>query len=218
MKSNFTASQIVFVVGLVLLVGALAYFSGQSGNNNGAQLSAAANSGSAVDHHGNSAAQQVYANLDVLVDKPAPAFSLTDGSGNVYSSESLRGKNIILFFNEGLMCYPACWSQIAAFPKDARLNSADTVILSVVVDSSEDWRSAVKKMPELAAATVVFDSDKSVSRKFGMLNTASSMHYGSLPGHAYVVIDAEGVVRHVFDDPNMALHNNQLAEVVSGLN
>ena len=39
---------------------------------------------------------------------------------------------------------------------------------------------------------------------------ASSMHKGSLPGHTYIVLDKDAVVRYVFDDPNMAIANDML--------
>ncbi|MEK7180988.1 MAG: peroxiredoxin family protein [Patescibacteria group bacterium] len=168
----------------------------------------------AVDNHNHSMGGDTGPTtvLSDMVGKPAPDFSLTDRAGTKYSSQSLLGKNVVLFFNEGLMCYPACWSQIASLAKDERFKSANAVVLSVVVDSADEWQSAVNKMPELAAATVVFDKDGIVSKKFGMLTTPSSMHYGSLPGHSYVLIDKQGVVRHMFDDPNMSLHNDQLIE------
>ena len=59
---------------------------------------------------------------------------------------------------------------------------------------------------------VVHDNGARISGAYGMLKTASSMHYGQLPGHTYVVIDASGVIRHVYDDPNMAIHNDQLID------
>ena len=43
------------------------------------------------------------------------------------------------------------------------------------------------------------------------------MHYGQLPGHTYVVIDGNGVIRHVYDDPNMAIHNDQLVDELKKL-
>ncbi len=115
------------------------------------------------------------------------------------------------------MCYPACWNQIVSLAKDERFENTDTVVLSVVVDPPGEWQEAVKQMPELAEATVVFDKDAEVSKKFSMLKTASSMHYGSLPGHTYVVIDEEGIIRYVFDDPNMGIRNDQLATEISKL-
>ncbi|MEK7652643.1 MAG: redoxin domain-containing protein [Patescibacteria group bacterium] len=153
--------------------------------------------------------------LDELINKPTPDFALADRDGKIYSSNELQGKNVILFFNEGLMCYPACWNQIVSLSQDERLKNDNTVVLSVVIDSKEDWQQAINKMPELAKATVVFDKDAEVSKKFNMLKTSSSMHYGSLPGHTYVIIDKEGMVRHVFDDPNMSIHNDQLVAEIS---
>ncbi len=173
----------------------------------------------AVDMHGNPLAANVSAvPLQNLLDKPSPDFALADKDGKIYSLNELRGKNIILFFNEGLMCYPACWNQIVALAKDGRFKNADTVVLSVVVDPPAEWQKAIKQMPELAEATVVFDQNTVVSKKFGMLTTASSMHYGSLPGHTFVLIDKKGTIRHIFDDPNMSIHNDQLFAEFGKLN
>ena len=73
-------------------------------------------------------------------------------------------------------------------------------------------------MPELAKADTMFDLGASVSRQLGMLTTNSSMHRGQLPGHTYVVIDKDGIVRYVFDDPNMAIANNSLFSKIQELN
>ena len=161
-------------------------------------------------HHSGIGNNASTAELEALLGKSAPDFSLADRDGKIYSRDNLKGKNVVLFFNEGLMCYPACWEQIAQLASDQRLNTPDSVMLSVVVDPAKKWQNAITKMPELAQATVLFDTNRAVSTKFGVLTTPSSMHYGSLPGHSYVVIDKTGVVRHVYDDPNMAIYNEQL--------
>ncbi|MDO8469934.1 MAG: redoxin domain-containing protein [bacterium] len=148
--------------------------------------------------------------LDDLVGKPAPAFSLRDRNGAEYSLDTLKGKKIVLFFNEGLMCYPACWNQIVALATDPRFVNPDTAALSVVIDSPSDWQSAIRKMPDLGKATVLFDTDKSVSQAFGMLTVPSSMHYGSYPGHSFVIVDTQGIVRSVFDDPTMGILNDRV--------
>ena len=70
------------------------------------------------------------------IGKKAPDFTLLDMEGKQISLSGLSGKNVILFFNEGLMCYPACLDQVVEL---AKLDSADTVVYSVVVDSSEKW-------------------------------------------------------------------------------
>lgn len=203
----------VIIGGLIIVIVALIVYGGK--NKTGAPAAVKA---PAVDMHGRPLAANIStASLQDLVNKPAPDFTLADRDGKQYSLSELRGKNIILFFNEGLMCYPACWNQIAALAGDGHFKDGDTVVLSVVVDSPEEWQKAVKKMPELAKATVVFDEGAVVSKKFGVLTTASSMHYGSLPGHTFAIIDKEGLIRHVFDDPNMSIHNDQLVAEITKL-
>ena len=173
----------------------------------------------ALDQHGHPLATNVSAvPLDTFINKLSPDFTLADKDGKIYSLNELRGKNTVLFFNEGLMCYPACWNQIVALAKDERFKNADTVVLSVVVDPPGEWQKAIEQMPELAKATVVFDKNAVISKKFGMLTTASSMHYGSLPGHSFILIDKEGVIRHIFDDPNMSIHNDELVKEIVKLN
>ena len=205
---------ITIAILVVAVIGLLIWNGGK--NKTGAPTAVKA---PAVDQHGHPIAAKISATpLNELADKPAPDFSLADKEGKIYSLGELRGKNIILFFNEGLMCYPACWNQIVALAKDERFKNPDTIVLSVVVDPPAEWQKATDKMPELAAATVLFDKNAAISKQFGMLTTASSMHYGSLPGHSFVLIDKEGVIKHIFDDPNMSIHNDQLVAELSRLN
>lgn len=145
-----------------------------------------------------------------LIGKPVPQFALRDRNGTEYTADSLKGKRVVLFFNEGLMCYPACWNQMVALATDPRFSAADIAAFSVVVDQPSDWQGAIEKMPELGKAAVLYDTDKTVSRAFGMLEVASSMHYGSFPGHSFVIVDEQGIVRSVFDDPNMAIDNDRV--------
>lgn len=151
-----------------------------------------------------------------LVGKPAPDFILETYDGNKIALSSLKGKNVILFFNEGLMCYPACWNQIAAFGKDTDLGKK-AVILNITADPKDDWKQAIDKMPELASATVLFDSNRQVSSVYGVLTLPSSMHKGQFPGHSYVIIDKEGIIKFVQDDVQMAVRNQELAAEIDKL-
>lgn len=157
------------------------------------------------------------AKLDSLLNKPASSFSLTDRGGNIYSSDNLKGKNVVLFFSEGLACYPACWNQIALFGTDERFNTDDVVAMSVVLDSPGDWKKVENKMEGIDRAKIVFDSGGRVSRTFGMLAAASSMRPGISPGHTYVIIDKQGIVRYVYDDPSMAVRNDQIFSEIEKL-
>ncbi len=159
--------------------------------------------------------QVVTGDLNSLVGKPFPASQLFDKDGKQYSIDNLKGKNVVLFFNEGIMCYPACWNQVAALGTDQKFNNQDTVALSVVVDKPGDWQQAMAKMPDLAKATILFDQNSAVSRQLGLLSLTSSMHKGSVPGHTYIVLDKQGVVRYVYDDPNMAINNDMISKKIA---
>lgn len=156
--------------------------------------------------------------FDTLIGKKAPDFELESYNGTKIKLSSLKGKNVVLFFNEGVMCYPACWNQIAALGADKQLNNENTVAISISVDAKSDWTQAVNKMPELAQATVLFDTSREVSDLYGVLNLPSSMHKGQNAGHTYVIVDKEGVVRYTKDDLSMGVRNDELKSEIAKLN
>ena len=168
-----------------------------------------------ADHHKSKPADT--AAFRGLMDDTAPDFELATFEGKKVKLSELRGKNVLLFFNEGLMCYPACWEQIAAFGQDGDFSKSNTVVLNITVDPKAQWERAVAQMPKLATATVLLDTDKSVSSKYGVMSLESSMHRGQFPGHTYVLIDKEGVIRYLLDDPQMAVRNKQLLEEAAKL-
>ena len=151
------------------------------------------------------------------VGQQAPDFTLTKRDGTSIKLSDFRGKTAILFFNEGSMCYPACWDQIIALAQDSRLNNGEVVSLSVVVDSKSQWDRIIASQPKYGSATILFDTNRAVSKAYGVLNMESSMHKGSYPGHSYFVIDKNGNVAFAYDDPNMAINNNLLAQKVSAI-
>ena len=181
----------------------------------GNALSKSTQTDSAADHHGGGAPVDTTI-FNSLINKPAPDFTLESYDEKKITLSGLKGKNVILFFNEGLMCYPACWNQIAAFGKDTGLQNK-AVILNITVDPKNDWKQATDKMPELALATVVFDSNREVSRKYGVLTLPSSMHKGQFPGHSYVIINKEGIVKFIRDDASMVIRNQELASEIDKL-
>ena len=217
-NNNNKKFPVVTIVIVSVAVLALGYFLFKSSPDNSANSARINQTASTDDHHGSGSMAANSDQLNALVGKPMPDIELKDKDGKTYTATDFKGKNTVLFFNEGLMCYPACWNQIAAFGSDERFNSGEIQAISVVVDSASDWQRAVAKMPQLAKANTMFDAGASASGRLGMLTTASSMHRGSLPGHTYVVIDKEGIVRYVFDDPNMAMANDMLFGKIGELN
>lgn len=146
------------------------------------------------------------------VGKKAPDFELEDFDGNKVALTNLKGKNVVLFFSEGLMCYPACWDQMGKLGSDSRFNDENTVSYSIIMDKKNDWQQAFNKMPELKSAKVLFDVYGTVSKTYKALDLDSSMHRGRFPGHTYFVIDKGSTIRYFFDDPQMGLRNDQIYE------
>ena len=156
--------------------------------------------------------------LNSWVGKEAPDFTLTSYDGKKFDLKEQRGKKVVLFFTEGAMCYPSCWNQIVAFGKDIAFNKEDTMVLNIMFYTKNEWKKAVDKMPELGVSTVLLDLTKNVSRDYGMLSLPSSMHKGQYPGHTYLILDRDGIVRFVKDDPQMAVRNDELKAELAKLN
>ena len=169
----------------------------------------------AEHHEGQSASEEKF---NALLGKQAPDFTLYSYDDKKVTLSEQKGKKVVLFFTEGVMCYPSCWNQIAAFGKDDVFKKEDTVVFSIVVDTKNEWKRAIDKMPELGATTVLFDSSRKISKDYGVLSLPSSMHKGQFPGHTYLILNKDGVVRYVFDDPQMAVRDNELKAELEKLN
>jgi|SRR3989344_2300693 len=181
------------------------------------QNSAAPNQDSMAGHHGGVQGKST-GFFELAVAKQAPDFELQDINGNSFKLSDYRGKNVVLFFNEGSMCYPACWNQIAAFTNDARFNSDNTIVFSIVADSPAQWQKIIQQVPQFANSRILFDTNKKVSTDYDVLFLESSMHKGSFPGHTYVVIDKNGVIRYAKDDSNMGIGNEMIASELEKIN
>lgn len=150
-----------------------------------------------------------------LVGKPAPEFALPDQRGQTAKLSDYKGRKVILFFSEGVMCYPACWDEMAALGNDPELNNQEVATMSIINDPAEEWAQAIAKMPALDKERTLFDLDNTVSEQYGALLLPSSMHKGQKPGHSYVVIDTQGIVRYVLDDPKMGKNSTVFKEEMS---
>ena len=144
----------------------------------------------------------------------APGFELTDLQGKTVKLSDFSGKNVILFFNEGGMCYPSCWNQIKELANDKRLNNESTASFSIVTDKKSDWDKIVSEVPGFSGSGLLFDTARRVSSAFGALTMPSSMHNGMMPGHTYYIIGTDGKIKFIFDDPKMGIRNELLAEEI----
>lgn len=198
-----TLNYKIFIVAAVVVIGGLILF---TGNKKPSETKSVINSGT-----------EKKINFNEAVGQKAPDFELESINGATIKLSDYLGKNAVLFFNEGSMCYPACWDQIAELGNDSRFNNENTVAFSIVTDPRSQWLDIVSKSTNLTKSKILFDTSRSVSKMYNVLNLASSMHPGSLPGHTYFIIDKEGIIRFTMDDPNMALANDKLIKEIEKL-
>lgn len=136
----------------------------------------------------------------------APAFTLTDTSGQQVSLGDYRGRNVILYFNEGAGC-GSCIQQMTAIEKEqAAFDKEDIVVLPIVMNSRED---ILRDMKTYGARTPFLLDDGTVSREYGTLG--KGMHAG-LPGHSFVLIDGSGTQRWYGEYPSMWLSPQDLLD------
>ena len=154
-----------------------------------------------------------------LLGQPAPEFSIESYNGEKVTLSSLKGRNVVLFFSEGAMCYPGCWDQVSAFAEDVKdFADKNAVIYTVIVDPRQDWKEAVDDESKMAGANVLLDTDKKTSLSYGALTLPSSMHRGQFPGHTYMIINTEGIVVYENDDEEMGIRNKELLLELGKLN
>lgn len=138
---------------------------------------------------------------------PAPTFTLPDTSGGTVDLASLRGKNVILYFNEGAGCQ-SCLMQMAQIEKQqSDYDAANITVLPIVMNSREQITA---DMAANNVTTPFLLDDGTVSNAYGTIGRG--MHAG-LPGHSFVVIDAEGMQRWYGEYPSMWLDPTELLDI-----
>jgi len=140
--------------------------------------------------------------------RSAPDFSLTDTSGVEHTLADHRGENVLLYFNEGAGCQ-SCIVQMGEIEKQANEFAAeDVTVLPIVMNTREQ---ILADMELNGVKTPFLLDDGTVSDAYGTLG--KGMHAG-LPGHSFVLIDAEGQQRWYGEYPSMWLDPTALLEKV----
>jgi peroxiredoxin len=140
--------------------------------------------------------------------RPAPDFTLTDTSGNTVHLAALRGRNVVLYFNEGAGCQ-SCLLQMVDIERNAgKFAAADVTVLPIVMNNAEQIKA---DMASNGVRTPFLLDDGKVSAAYGTLG--KGMHEG-LPGHSFVLIDAQGTQRWYGEYPSMYLSSANLLEQI----
>ncbi len=128
----------------------------------------------------------------VSVGSKAPDFTLPSQSGEMVSLGDFLGKKPVVLFFYPKDETPGCTKQARAF-RDGyeEFGKLDAEVIGISSDSVESHKGFAAKhfLPFL----LLSDEGGKVRKLYGMPST-----FGLLPGRVTYVIDAEGVVRHIF--------------------
>ena len=124
----------------------------------------------------------------------APDFTLPSTSGTDLTLSELRGRKVLLAFFP-LAFTSVCSAEMCDFNLQLeRFQEADTVILPISVDSVPTLKEF--KAKEWINLDLLSDFKREVSRAYGTL--LEDKFYSN---RAYVLIDAQGVVRWTYAEP-----------------
>lgn len=143
-----------------------------------------------------------------VVQQAATPFTLPLSDGTEVSLSDYAGSPVILYFNEGAGC-DSCLMQMAAIEQDAGFAEAGIKVLPIVMNSADQINAERARLDVKAAFGL---DDGTVSSAYGTLGTG--MHEG-LPGHGFVLIDADGVQRWYGNYPSMWLDPEELLTIVT---
>ncbi|GIG30738.1 peroxiredoxin family protein [Cellulomonas marina] len=115
----------------------------------------------------------------------APAFTLPASDGSTVSLADYRGEPVVLYFNEGAGC-DSCLLQMGEIEKNAAFGADGITVLPIVMNTAEQINADRDRLG--IQAPFLLD-DGTVSAAYDTLG--KGMHEG-LPGHGFVLIDADG--------------------------
>jgi peroxiredoxin len=203
--------QAAGVVGAAIAVLALIFVL----NNSGGSSAGGGDAGS-----GGAAGQFAFAVGDPGPGQKAPAIRLPSTNGGSYDLAKQRGKRVLLYFQEGIMCQP-CWDQIVDLEKQQpklRALGIDAMV-SITTDPLDQLEQ--KQADDGFSTPVLSDPDLRVSKaysanQYGMMGT-------SRDGHSFIVVGPDGRIEHRADyggPPDHTMYvppENLIADVRKGM-
>ena len=139
----------------------------------------------------------------------APDFTLPASDGSTVSLADYRGEPVVLYFNEGAGC-DSCLLQMAEIERNPAFGDDGITILPIVMNTAEQINADRERLG--VQAPFLLD-DGTVSAAYDTLG--KGMHEG-LPGHGFVLIDADGNQLWHGNYPSMWLAPADLLKEVTG--
>lgn len=122
----------------------------------------------------------------------APDFSLPSTTGGAIRLSDLKGKNVLLYFQEGIGC-EGCWTQLKDIESD--MGRFQQLGISDVITITTNPLGALKQKvaDETITLPVLSDESFAVSRAYNA--TMYGMMAGSADGHTFILVGPDGRIR-----------------------
>ena len=122
----------------------------------------------------------------------APPITLPSTSGGTFDLAAIRGKTVLLYFQEGLTCQP-CWDQL----KDIQSNISQFQALGIdqVVSITTDPLNALQQKVADEGITIPVLSDPSLAVSSAYTANAYGMMGASRDGHTFIVVGPDGLIK-----------------------
>jgi peroxiredoxin len=143
--------------------------------------------------------------VDTQISRATP-FTLPTSDGRMVSLSDFAGTPVILYFNEGAGC-DSCLQQMAYIEQEPGFDEAGIAVVPIVMNTADQINADAQRLGVQSAFLL---DDGTVSEAYGTLGTG--MHEG-LPGHGFVLVDADGMQRWYGNYPSMWLDPTELLEI-----
>lgn len=156
--------------------------------------------------------------------EPAPEFTLTTTEGDEFDLGALRGRRVLLYFQEGIGCQP-CWDQLTDIePRFDEFKALGIDEIATITTDPPDLL-AQKVADEGITTPVMTDLNLTVSDDYSTPDYRMAGMSESFNGHSFLLVDEEGTVEWRADYGGPTTGNtmyvpvdNLLADIEEGMN
>ena len=150
------------------------------------------------------------------LNQPAPAFSAPDQHGNIVTLDSLRGRNVVLYFYPKAMT-PGCTVQACGIrDHHAEFAALNTLVLGISPDAPQRLQKFIER--DQLNFDLLSDENHAIADAYGVwaLKKFMGKEYEGIHRITFI-IDAQGVLRHIIEKVKTKTHHDDTLALVKTL-